>query len=95
MVTIKSIIDKAVASPEREAYVSQPVFNDGLYSKRLDHIAVQEGKPVIVDDLKPLSPEEELQLRQLYVELRNSVSSQAAEAREAYNEKRAEQKAQT
>ncbi|MFW9604347.1 MAG: primase-helicase family protein, partial [Trichlorobacter sp.] len=93
VVTVKTLIDRTVASPEREAYEAQPVFSDGLYSKRIDHIAIQEGAPVVVSELKSLTTEEEMEVRQLYVKLRQDSADKAAEAREAYNELRAEKKA--
>lgn len=92
-ITIKTVIDKAVNSFEREIYVASPVVSDNLISKRAEYLQYQEGHVVDVAKLPVMSKEEELELRQLYIDLRQTVATEAEEKRSEYNEKRAKDRA--
>lgn len=92
-IVIRSIFDRSILSPEREIFCSQPVLESGLVSKRSEHILYQEGDPIDCSTLKSLSREEELGLRQLFIDTRNSVADKAYEIRQEYNDKRAKRRA--
>lgn len=92
-VVIKTLFDRSTASYEREIFNASPMLDANLVSKRLEHIEFQEGTPIVEADLPDVTPEEHLKLRQLYIELRESVSAESSARREEYNEERAANRA--
>lgn len=92
-IVIATIIDRSVLSPEREIFSADPVLGNGLVSKRLEHIAYQEGVPIKQDLFPVLDLDEETELRSIFLELREQAAPESAKKRAAYDDKRAEKKA--
>lgn len=92
-VVIKTLFDRSTASYEREIFNASPMLDANLLSRRLDHIAYQEGKPLVESALADITPEEHLKLRQIYIELRESVRQESERKRDEYNEERAANRA--
>ena len=93
-IIIGTIIDRSVLSPEREIFSANPVLSPGLISKRLENIAYQEGQPIEQSKLAPLNPEEEIELRELFVALREMAVEESKQKRKLYDKKRAQKRAQ-
>jgi len=91
-VIIKSIFDKVVLGWEREIYEATPLLSKGLSSTRLDHISMQEGSYIDPRKLPELTPEEEVNLREVIKKLRASVTDMSVKRRGEHNERRAKQR---
>lgn len=88
-IIIKSVFDKAVLSPEREAYVSPPVCDPPLVSRRFEHVSGQEGPPLNSDLLPDLTEDDKFQVRLICADLREKVREEASARRKTHNETRA------
>lgn len=95
-IVMRSIVDKAVFSSEREIFELNSEFESPtMYSKRTEHITFDEakGEPIFADRRLQLTDEEDLQLRILMDEKREAVSGEATTQRKIFRTVRAERKA--
>lgn len=92
-VTVKSLFDKVVLSAEREVFSANPVCKEPLVSKRLEHIAYQEGHKLDSDAISPLSQDEKLKLRLMYKQMREDLHEKSMKVRQEYYKEQAKKKA--
>lgn len=92
-VTVKSLFDLSTLSFEREIFSASPVCKEPLVSKRLEHVAYQEGHRLDSDVLKPLSTEEKLKLRLMYKQMREDLHEKSMKVRKEYYKEQAKKKA--
>ena len=92
-VKVRSLFDGSVMSPEREIFVAEPVFENGLHSTRLQYAEAHDGELIDTSKLQPLSKEEFVELYLIEDAIRTSVSDMSEKMRAAYNEERAAKRA--
>lgn len=92
-ISVRSLFDLVVCSPEREIFSANPECKKPLVSHRLDHLAYQEGPKLNSDLIPELSDDDKLELRLYLKGVRDKLSEESARVRELYYKGLAEKKA--
>lgn len=83
-IIMKSMVDTAVMSPEREIFSADPICKPPLNSQRLKHIAEQEGSVLNSDLMPELDEDERMKLRVAIRTHRRDLEEKSAKQREKY-----------